>query len=136
MAAAIGPASRLPSAELVELRDLQSRDLKSLLAEETELWRDTLDWDFHASAELVERFVDQRALNGYALVDRGEVFGYSYFVHDEHKGLIGDLYVRRDRRTQEHERRLLVAAVESLMRTSYVTRVETQLMMLGPGHDS
>lgn len=136
MAAAIGPASKLPSAELVELRDLQSGDLKALLAEEIDLWRDSLDWDFHASAELVERFVDQRALNGYALVDHGEVFGYSYFVHDDHKGLIGDLYVRRARRTAENERRLLVAAVESLMRTSYVTRIETQLMMLGPGHDS
>ena len=136
MAAAIEPASKLPSAELVDLRDLRSSDLQALLAEEIVIWRDALDWDFHASAELVERFIDQRALSGYALAERGEVFGYSYFVHDEHKGLIGDLYVRRAWRTPEHERRLLAAVVESLMRTSYVTRIETQLMMLGPGHDS
>ena len=84
----------------------------------------------------MQRFVDQRALNGYALADRGEVFGYSYFVQDEHKGLIGDLYVRRSRCTVEQERRLLTAVVESLMRTPYVSRIETQLMMLGPGHES
>jgi len=136
MAAATEPASKAPSAELVDLRDLRSSHLQSLLAEEIAVWRDSLEWDFHASAELVERFVDQRALYGYALVERGEVFGYSYFVHDEHKGLVGDLYVRRARRTPENERRLLTAVVESLMRTSYVSRIEAQLMMLGPGHES
>jgi ribosomal protein S18 acetylase RimI-like enzyme len=136
MAAAIEPASKLPSAELVELRDLRSIDLEELLQEEIELWRDSLDWDFHASAQLVERFVDQGALNGYALIERGEVAGYSYFVNDEHKGLIGDLYVRRSRRTREHEYRLLAAVVQALMSTSYIKRIETQLMMLDPDHQS
>jgi ribosomal protein S18 acetylase RimI-like enzyme len=136
MAAATEPAPKLPSAELVELRDLRSSDLQAILAEEIAIWRESLDWDFRASAELVERFVDQRALNGYGLVERGEVFGYSYFVQDEHKGLIGDLFVARARRTPENERLLLSAVVESLMRTSYITRIETQLMMLGPGHES
>jgi ribosomal protein S18 acetylase RimI-like enzyme len=131
MAAVIEPASKLPSAELVELRDLHSADLKPLLKEEIEVWRTTLEWDFEASAELVERFVDQRALSGYALIEEGEVIAYSYFVHDEHKGLIGDLYIRRARRTPEYESRLLSAVVEWLMRTPYVTRIETQLMMLG-----
>jgi ribosomal protein S18 acetylase RimI-like enzyme len=136
MAAAIEPASKLPSAELVELRDLRSTDLEELLNEEIDLWRESLEWDFHASAELVERFVDQGALNGYALLEHGRVFGYAYFVNDEHKGLIGDLYVRRGRRTREHENRLLGAVLNSLMATSYITRIETQLMMLGPDHDS
>jgi ribosomal protein S18 acetylase RimI-like enzyme len=136
MAAVIEPASKLPSADLLDLRDLSSSDLTDLLQEEIVFWRDLLDWDFHASAELVQRFVDQRALNGFALADHGEVFGYSYFVQDEHKGLIGDLYVRRGRCTVDQERRLLAAVVEALMRTPYVSRIETQLMMLGPGHES
>jgi ribosomal protein S18 acetylase RimI-like enzyme len=136
MAALIEPASKLPSAELIDLRDRRSSDLKELLEEEIEVWRTELEWDFAASAELVERFVDQRTLSGYALMEHGEVFGYAYFVHDEHKGLIGDLYVQRSRRMPEHEIRLLAAVVESLMRTPYVTRIETQLMMLGPGQES
>jgi len=136
MAAVIEPASSLPSAELIELRDLRSHDLKDLLEEEIGVWRDALEWDFHASAELVDRFVDQRALNGFALTEHGKIFGYSYFVHDEHKGLIGDLYVRRAVRSPEHEQRLLAAVVDALMRTQFVTRIETQLMMLSPGHSS
>src|ERR1700693_1499503 len=92
MAAVIEPASKLPSAELIELRDLRSLDLEDLLQEEIEAWRDSLEWDFHTSAELVERFVDQRALNGYALIEHSKVFGYAYFVNDGHKGLLGALY--------------------------------------------
>src|SRR5437016_11488262 len=42
-------------------------------------------------------------------------------------------YVRRDRAAPEHERRLLSAVVEMLTRPPYVTRIETQLMMLSPG---
>ena len=44
----------------------------------------------------MRRFVDMRALNGSALVEDGEVAGYMYYVLEEDKGLIGDLYVRRD----------------------------------------
>ncbi len=136
MAAMIEPASKLPSAELVELRDLRSSDLADLLEEESEAWIESLQWDFESSAHLVGRFVDQRALNGYAILERGAVIGYTYFVHDEHKGLIGDLYVRRAWRTPAREFRLLAAAVEALMRTPDVARIETQLPMLSPGHET
>lgn len=133
MAAVLDPASTAPFAELIELRDLRSTDVAELLDEEIAAWGDALEWDFQGSAELVRRFLDQRSLNGYALAERGNVFGYSYFVHDEHKGLIGDLYVRRAQAKPEHERRLLTAVVELLMKTPYVNRIETQLMMVGPG---
>jgi ribosomal protein S18 acetylase RimI-like enzyme len=135
MAAVIDPASSAPSAELVELRELRSPDLAELLQEETATWRESLDWDFRGSADLVRRFLDQRSLIGYALTDRGSVLAYAYCVHDEHKGLIGDLYVRRAHAGPEPERRLLAAVIELLMRTPYVNRIETQLMMLGPGID-
>lgn len=131
MAAAIEPAMNLPSAELADLRDLCAADLSELLSEEIDVWRRMLAWDFNPSAELVRRFVDQRALSGFALVENSRVAGYCYFVHDEYKGLIGDLYVRRGPHVSEHERTLLGAVVGELMETPHLTRVETQLMMLG-----
>jgi len=135
MAAVIDPASQAPIAGLVDLRELRSGDLEDLLKEEIASWRGLLDWDFSGSAELVLRFLDQRSLNGYALTEGSKVLGYAYFVQDEHKGLIGDLYVRRAQTSPDHERRLLTAVVDSLMRTPYISRVETQLMMAGPGLD-
>jgi len=70
------------------------------------------------------------ALNGSALVIDGEVAGYMYFVLEEDKGLIGDLYVRRDQRTVENENLLIEAALDPVMRSPGVTRIESQLMMV------
>jgi ribosomal protein S18 acetylase RimI-like enzyme len=101
-----------------------------LLEEETEAWRERLDWDFSKSADLVRRFVDLRALNGAALVEDGDVVGYAYYVMEERKGLIGDLYVRHGRRTMERENALLEWALDATMANPAVVRIESQIMML------
>ncbi len=129
MAARIeAPPDTGPRPEILDLRQLRAADLAPLLAEEIAVWRDTLDWDFAKSAELVERFVDLHALHGHALVDDGEAVGYTYFVCEERKGLIGDLYVRAGARTPDNERVLLERVLESLA-AARVERVESQLMM-------
>ena len=119
-----------PLARIVDLRHLRSGDLDALLEEETETWRETLDWDFRASAGLVRRFLDMQALNGYSLLMNGQAVGYCYFVSEEHKGLIGDLYVLRDFVSVENEETLLRTVVDSLVKAPFVQRIESQLMML------
>jgi ribosomal protein S18 acetylase RimI-like enzyme len=129
MAARLNPAPSRPP-EIVELRRLTARDLEPLLREETAAWWDTLEWDFDKSADLVRRFIDLRALNGYALVDSGLAIGYIYYVLEDTKGLMGDLYVMREHRTIERENLLLAGALHSIVTHPQVTRIESQLMML------
>jgi ribosomal protein S18 acetylase RimI-like enzyme len=130
MAARIHPAHLQPPG-IIDLRRLSARDLEPLLEEETAAWRDEVEWDFDKSADLVRRFVDMRAINGSALLEHGEVAGYSYYVLEENKALIGDLYVRRAFRTVERENLLLESALESIMANSFLGRIESQLMMAG-----
>ncbi len=122
--------SDMALARVVDLRQLRSGELDILLEEETQVWNDTLDWDFRASANLVRRFLDMQALNGYALLGDGHPIGYCYYVSEEKKGLIGDLYVMQDFVSPETEARLLSAVVDTLVKTPYVQRIESQLMML------
>ena len=129
MAARLEPAA-LRHPEIVDLRRLSARELEPLLAEETAAWHTELEWEFDKSADLVRRFVDLRALNGYALIDGGDIAGYLYYVVEEGKGLIGDLYVRRAYRTVERENQLLEAALEAVMASRSIRRIESQLMML------
>jgi ribosomal protein S18 acetylase RimI-like enzyme len=124
-----------PLREIVDLRELSARDLEPLLHEETAVWQEELDWDFEKSADLVRRFVDLRALNGNALIERGVVTGYVYYVLEENKGLVGDLYVSRASRTPDREDRLLEAALDQIAASPQPFRIECQLMMLGPGHE-
>jgi ribosomal protein S18 acetylase RimI-like enzyme len=125
--------SDTPLKRVVELRHLRGGDLDMLLEEETEVWRETLDWDFRGSAGLVRRFLEMQALNGYALLINGYPVGYCYYVAEERKGLIGDLYVMKDYLSVENEERLLTTVVEGLMKMQYIRRIESQLMMLRTG---
>jgi ribosomal protein S18 acetylase RimI-like enzyme len=130
MAALLDPVARGP--ELVELRRLGVHELDPLLLEETVEWEQALDWDFAKSADLVRKFADMRALGGYALLDRGEVIGYGYSVLEDHKGLVGDIYVRPPWRNGDAEVRLFRALLDGLIATPHVRRIESQLMLLGP----
>src|SRR3954452_1342632 len=114
MAARLYPAPE-PYREIVDLRRLSAKDLDSLLDEECVVWRRELEWDFDKSADLVRRFVDMSSLNGSALVEDGRIAGYMYYVLEEDKGLIGDLYVRQDLRSAEGENLLIEAALEPAM---------------------
>jgi hypothetical protein len=53
-----------------------------------------LSWDYATSAEMILRYMDAKILPGYAAIERGSLFGYSFFVYEQSKGVIGDLFVR------------------------------------------
>jgi ribosomal protein S18 acetylase RimI-like enzyme len=116
---------------LVELRSTTAAALAPVLNEEKARWRALLHWDFSPSADLVSRYVSMQALDGFALLDESDVVGYAYWVAEDHKGLIGDLYVRDAWRSPVNENMLLGAAISQLRRSPWIRRVEAQLMQLG-----
>lgn len=114
----------------MDLRHLTPTALQGLLEEEVRGWRERLCWNFRPSADLVQRYVGMHALDGLALMNGSEAIGYTYFVAEERKGLIGDLYVRAAERSEGNERQLLQSTVELIFRAPTVKRVEAQLMMM------
>ncbi|MBI3210429.1 MAG: GNAT family N-acetyltransferase [Candidatus Solibacter usitatus] len=115
---------------IIDLRQVTGDDLQPLLAEEENEWRTLLDWDFRASADLVVRFVNLQSLGGFALALDGEIAGYSYYIAEESKGLIGDVYVAARHRSVALENELLEATLCTLVGKERARRVESQLMML------
>ena len=117
--------------EILDLRHFSSVDLRPLLEDETQLWARLLSWDYSGSAEMILRYVDAKILPGYAAVDRGRVFGYSFFVYEGNKGVIGDLYVTNGNRlpnSREVELKLLTHVIETLQQSPGIHRVEAQLL--------
>jgi ribosomal protein S18 acetylase RimI-like enzyme len=117
--------------EILDLRHFSSVDLRSLLEDETCVWSRLLSWDYSGSAEMILRYVDAKILPGYAAVDRGRVFGYSFFVYEGSKGVIGDLYVTNGGRlpdARQVEIRLLTHVIETLQQSPGIHRVEAQLL--------
>ena len=130
--AALRHSTPQPELRAVDLRQFGSHHLEPTLAEEEDLWLNRFFWDMRNSTDLVRRFVDQESLAGFALLAGREVVGYSYYVLDEPKGLVGDVFVREPVRSTANDFLLLDAAVQALMRHPGVSRVETQLMLLDP----
>ncbi len=117
--------------EILDLRHFSSVDLRPLLDDETQVWSRLLSWDYSSSAEMILRYVDAKILPGYAAVDRGRVFGYSFFVYEGSKGVIGDLYVTNGTRlpdSRKVELNLLTHVIETLQQSPGIHRVEAQLL--------
>jgi len=117
--------------EILDLRHFSSVDLRPLLADETHLWARLLSWDYSGSADMILRYIDAKILPGYAAIDRGRIFGYSFFVYEGSKGVIGDLYVTNGARLPDSrhvEFRLLTHVIETLQQSPGIHRVEAQLL--------
>lgn len=117
--------------EILDLRHFTSADLRPLLEDEIKVWADRLCWDYSGSAEMILRYMDAKFLPGYAAVSRGKVFGYSFFVYESNKGVIGDLFVSEGENgasKQEVESRLLTHVIETLQQSPGIQRIEAQLL--------
>jgi len=115
--------------EILDLRHFSSHDLRGLLDEEVETWGELLWWDYRSSAEMILRYVDAKILPGYAAVERGNVVGYTFFVYEGSKGVVGDLFVS-PRRSDAHAIELQMAEhmIETLQQSPGIHRVEAQLL--------
>ncbi len=130
----IAPA-RIDCVEILDLRHFSSGDLRPLLDAEAQLWSKLLAWDYRSSTEMILRYIDARILPGYAALEKGRICGYSFFVYEGSKGVIGDLFVEgnggRYQQAAEHpvETRLLAHVIETLQQSPGIHRIEAQLLV-------
>src|ERR1700688_1354810 len=80
---------------------------------------------------MILRYVDAKILPGYAAIERGRIFGYTFFVYEGSKGVVGDLFVTNGNRLpnpRQVELRLLTHVIETLQQSPGIHRVEAQLL--------
>jgi ribosomal protein S18 acetylase RimI-like enzyme len=120
---------QLTTVEILDLRHFASADLRSLLEEEVETWRRLLCWDYRSSADMILRYVDAKILPGYAAVERGSIVGYSFFVYEGSKGVVGDLFVSPSRSdARQVEAQMAEHVIATLQQSPGIHRVEAQLL--------
>ena len=115
----------------VDLRQLNSRQIEPLLTEEAQHWREELHWDYRASLNLIRKFVDAKSLAGCAVIENGRPAGYAFYVLEEHKGLLGGLYVSPCYPQLAVARELLANTLETLRAIPHIQRIEAQLVPFG-----
>src|SRR5437868_2923888 len=103
------------------------------MEDETSVWSRLLSWDYSGSADMILRYVDAKILPGYAASDRKRVFGYSFFVYEGSKGVIGDLFIGNGGTHAGLDQRLLTHVIETLQQSPGIHRVEAQLLVHDTG---
>jgi ribosomal protein S18 acetylase RimI-like enzyme len=121
---------------IADLRQTSVRQLEPLLEEEAVHWRDELHWDYRGALELIKRFLEAHALSGCVAFENGAPAGYTFYVLEEHKGLIGGLYVSPSYDQDAIAQRLLEEMLFGMRAIPHLDRIEAQLMPFGGPVDS
>jgi len=116
---------------IIDLRQATVRQLEPLLLEEASHWREELHWDYRSAMELIKRFLDAHALSGCAALKNETAVGYSFYVLEEYKGLIGGLYVSPSQNQAPIGRKLLEEMLYHMRSLPQMQRIEAQLMPFG-----
>ena len=119
------------SMRLVDLRQLSVHQLASLLDEEAALWRSELHWDYQFSIDLIKKFLDSHSLAGVVAFEDERPAGYGFYVVEDHKGMLGGLFVSPRYAQTGIGEQILGDIVQTLRGTPQVTRIEAQLMPFG-----
>jgi ribosomal protein S18 acetylase RimI-like enzyme len=90
-----------------------------------------LHWDYRPSIDLIRKFIDSRSLNGFLALDNGRPAGYGFYVLEDHKGLIGGLFVSADYAQSPIPKEILGEMLTALRATPRLERIEAQLMPFG-----
>lgn len=119
------------SMNIIDLRQATVRQLEPLLLEEASHWREELHWDYRSALDLIKRFLEAHALSGCVALENNLAVGYSFYVLEDHKGLIGGMYVSPRRDQGPIGRRLLEEMLTGMRALPQMQRIEAQLMPFG-----
>ncbi|MEE8348520.1 MAG: GNAT family N-acetyltransferase [Acidobacteriota bacterium] len=118
----------MDSLNTVRLTTVGSEQLERIFQQELQCWEKELFWDYQPAISLIKKYVSSRSLPGWAVTnDKGDLFGYAYYVVNHPVGYIGNIYVRSECATAATYALLLDKILYSLSSSSRVQRIESQL---------
>lgn len=100
--------------------------LDAVFDEQCDEWLDLLKWDYTRPSRMIRQVARQRDLSGFAAAVEGRTVGFGYYVLERDRCSFGDLYVSKEWRGIDADRRLAAAILEEIARTRRVRRVESQ----------
>jgi ribosomal protein S18 acetylase RimI-like enzyme len=110
------------------LDEIPPRQLRPLLDEESQHWQRELCWDYRDVASAVASGLERRALAGLVLEDGTRTLGYSYYMLDAGRAIVGSVYAAEGSRGQGLEEVLLDGVLAAAQSHGSNDRVECQTL--------
>lgn len=119
----------MPELKYIPISHLDPASLFPLMDEEEKVWLSDLGWDYAPIRQILATFVRQKLLPGYvAVMNDTEAMGYTYFLVNHAKGIIGALYVARMHSARAAVDELLSLTIACLKDSPNIKRIEAQIM--------
>ena len=103
-----------------------------LFNEQCEEWLELLGWDYSAASELIRQVVRDRDLNGFVALSGNTPVGFTYYVIENIRCSIGEIFIAKAQRGLGVDRRLAEAVIDRVGKITRVRRLESQRMMMAP----
>jgi ribosomal protein S18 acetylase RimI-like enzyme len=118
----------MPDLKYFPISHYDETSLTPIMEEEEKMWMSDLGWDYSTIRLILASFVKNRQLPGYVAVNSQKVIGYTYYLINQTKGILGALYASETNRSQEAVEQLLARAISHLKDFSDIRRIESQIM--------
>lgn len=115
------------TSEIIDIRQFDASQFIPLLQNESRIWISGLRWDYASSVRLISSCLEEKRLQGFALVNDRQIKGYSFYFCEGDKGLIGNLFVEPDGSALPQALLLIQRVIEAITKIPGIDRVETQL---------
>jgi ribosomal protein S18 acetylase RimI-like enzyme len=102
--------------------------LLPLMHEEAKAWMSDLNWDYSPIRQILISYAKKKLLPGYVAVDSNNAIGYTYFLVNQAKGIVGALYVAKTDHSQKAVEELISLAISSLKDLPIIQRIEAQIL--------
>jgi GNAT superfamily N-acetyltransferase len=96
--------------------------------EEEQAWLAELGWDYAPVRRILDSFISQSLLPGFAAAVAGRLVAYSYFLIHGDKGIVGSLYASASPSAQETAEELLTRTILDLKGSAVLRRIEAQII--------
>lgn len=115
--------------QLEPLAQANLATLAGLMDQEVRQWRLELDWDYAPIRQILAPFIERRILPGYIACCDRKALGYTYFLIQRNRGVIGAVYASGPD-PQLVAEALLSSAIKSMQASQGVRRIEAQIIPL------
>ena len=122
------PRPHMPDLKYFPINHSDEAFLFPLMEEEERIWMSDLGWDYSPIRQILASFVKQKQLPGYVALNPQRAIGYTYFLINQAKGIIGTLYASDTNQSQEAVEQLLSLTISCLKNSQGIQRIESQIM--------
>lgn len=120
-----------PEINIIPIAEAGLLGLEQLFDEECAEWLDLLRWDYKGASMLIRDVARKRELSGFVATSGGATIGFAYYMIEDSRCSIGDIYVSKRWRGIGIDREMAAAVFDKLGHLGRVRRIESQYVGLG-----